>query len=179
MLPLNLFDDDDYMQSTTTKPTTTQPPKCVVHDGDNHDDVFKGSIKADKRRREKLANFEFKKHTNIYYKPEWVCAPGYNYPGPQHIPHKLITAVRADKIHGTNEYRAKRIIVSKKKARRPSKYIFESEQDDHRPTFVRKLPIEWANIVLSPNKHYMGHVERWPRGTISKPFNRSFASVAR
>jgi len=121
MLPLYLS-DYDYAQ-----PTSPPAAKFPVPDIDSLDDLYEVRIKAYKRRQQKMAKFAFKKLTNVYYKPEWVCAPGYDYPGPQHIPHKLITAARADKIVGTGEYKAKRAALSKKKARRPSKYVFEPE----------------------------------------------------
>ena len=164
MLPLYLS-DNDYAQ-----PSPPPPAKCPVPDGDSLDDLHEVRNKADKRQREKMANFAFKTHTNVYYKPEWVCAPGYDYPGPQHIPHKLITAARADKIVGGGEYKAKRAALSKKKARRPSKYVFEPEQEDIALGNVRTYPVLWGISTT-----YTGDAERWPRG---KPFSRTFAQVA-
>lgn len=137
MLPLYLSEDDDYPESHSLSSKSSSAAKLALHHGDCLDslcEVYSEAMysetvysKADKRRREKTAKFAFKEHTNVYYKPEWVCAPGYDYPGPQHIPHKLITAVRAKKIVGKKEYQAKRVTLSKKKSRRPSKYVFEPE----------------------------------------------------
>lgn len=137
MLPLSLSEDDEYPESHSLSSKSSSATKLALHHGDCLDslcEVYSEAVysetvysKADKRLREKTAKFAFKAHTNIYYKPEWVCAPGYDYPGPQHIPHKLITAVRAKKIVGKKEYQAKRVTLSKKKSRRPSKYVFEPE----------------------------------------------------
>ena len=138
MLPLYLSEDDEYPDSRDLSSKTPSATKLLCDDcGDSLYNVydiicdvhgkFKTREKYEKRQREKKAKFAFKEHTNIYYKPEWVCAPG---PGPQRIPHKLVTAVRAKKIVGKQEYQAKRVALSKKKSRRPSKYVFEHEYED-------------------------------------------------
>ena len=134
MLPLYLSEDDDYPESRSLSSKSSPAAKLALHHGDCLDllcEVYSKAVysKADKRRREKAAKFAFKTHTNVYYKPEWVCAPGYDYPGPQHIPHKLITAARAAKIIQPEEHKAKQILLSKKKSRRPSKYVFEPESE--------------------------------------------------
>ena len=138
MLPLYLSEDDEYPDSRSLSCKTSSASQPVHFDcGDSVYNVyglvcdiygkFKTCEKYEKRQREKKAKFAFKEHTNVYYKPDWVCAPGYDYPGPQHIPHKLVTAVRAKKIVCKQEHKAKRVAISKKKARRPSKYVFEPE----------------------------------------------------
>ena len=139
MLPLYLSEDDDYPESRSLSPKSSSAAKLALHHGDCLDslcEVYSEAvyskafyIKADKRSREKTAKFAFKAHTNIYYKPEWVCAPGYDYPGPQHIPHKLVTAVRAKKIIQPEIHKAKQVSISKKKSRRPSKYMLEPESE--------------------------------------------------
>jgi hypothetical protein len=134
MLPLYLSEDDEYPDSRSLScksSSSTKSPLVCDDPGDSiynvYDNIREFYGKYEKRRQEKQAKFAFKVHRNVYYKPEWVCAPGYDYPGPQHIPHKLVTAVRADKIITKPRNEAKRIALSKKKSRRPSKYIFESE----------------------------------------------------
>ena len=128
MLPLYLSEDDDYPESRSLSPKSSSEAKLALHHGDCLDslcEVYSEAVyskafysKAEKRDREKTAKFAFKAHTNIYYKPEWVCAPG---PGP----HKLVTAVRAKKIIQPEIYKAKQVSISKKKSRRPSKYMLE------------------------------------------------------
>jgi hypothetical protein len=140
MLPLYLSEDDEYPDSCGLSCKTSSATKSALLCDDSGDVIyniyggicdiygkFKICEKYEKRQREKKAKFAFKEHTNVYYKPEWVCAPGYDYPGPQHIPHKLVTAVRAKKIVCKQDHKAKRVAISKKKARRPSKYVFEPE----------------------------------------------------
>lgn len=138
MLPLYLSEDDEYPDSRGLSCKTSSESQLVRFDCcDSVYNVYglvcdvygklKTCEKYEKRQREKKAKFAFKEHTNVYYKPEWVCAPGYDYPGPQHIPHKLVTAVRAKKIVCKQEHKAKRVAISKKKARRPSKYVLEPE----------------------------------------------------
>ena len=139
MLPLYLSEDDDYPESRSLSSKSSSAAKLALHHGDCLDllcEVYSKAdyseavySKADKRRREKTAKFAFKTHTNVYYKPEWVCAPGYDYPGPQHIPHKLITAVRAKKIIQPEEHKAKQVAISKKKSQRLSKYVLEPEPE--------------------------------------------------
>jgi hypothetical protein len=132
MLPLYLSEDDEYPESRSLSPKSSSATKLALHHGDCLDSLCEVYInalyseavysKADKRDREKKAKFAFKTHTNIYYKPEWVCAPG-------HGPHKLITAVRAKKIIQPEEHKAKQVTLSKKKSRRPSKYMLEPEPE--------------------------------------------------
>ena len=139
MLPLSLSEDDDYPESYSLSSKSSSEAKLALHHGDCLDslcEVYSKAVysetvysKADKRRREKTAKFAFKAHTNIYYKPEWVCAPGYDYPGRQHIPHKLVTAVRAKKIIQPEEHKAKQVAISKKKSQRLSKHVFEPESE--------------------------------------------------
>ena len=145
MLPLYLSEDDDYPDSSSLS-YKSSATKSSHHCGESSDPIYNvygdicgihGTVKIcekyEKRLREKKAKFAFKEHSNVYYKPEWVCAPGYDYPGPQHIPHKLVTAVRAKKIvckqehKAEQEHKAKWVAISKKKLRRPSKYVLEHE----------------------------------------------------
>lgn len=178
MLPLYLSEDDEYPDSRSLSCKSSSSTKSPLVRDDPGDSIYNvyGLVcetygKYQKRQREKQAKFAFKVHTNVYYKPEWVCAPGYDYPGPQHIPHKLVTAVRANKIIKKPKNEAKRIAISKKKSRRPSKYILEPET-------------EFATVGSSRHPHKSCGItitidgERWPRGPVTKPFYRSYAQVA-
>lgn len=120
MLPLYLSEDDEYPDSCGLSCKT--PSESELHRDECGDYVYNVYNiicdtygKYQKRQREKKAKFA------------WVCEPG------QREPRKISKAVRAAKIVGKHdcrakkEHKAKRVAISKKKARRPSKYTFEPE----------------------------------------------------
>ena len=137
--------------------------------------------KADKRLREKKVKFIYKQRTNLYLKPEWTIAPGYSYPGPTSITHKLITAAPAPKIvKPARGDIAARIARSKAVLRRHDKTAFGPEEDfNYNKTHPRRNRITWDNLGLIPPGNYYptGRIDFWPRGEPSKPFRMSFIDV--
>ncbi len=125
MLPLYLSEDDDYpdscgLSSKTPSESELHRDECGDYVYNVYDLICDTYGKYQKRKREK-AQFA------------WVCEPG------QRQPRKISTAFRDAKIVGKRqcqakqecqakkEYQAKRLALSKKKSRRPSKYVYEPE----------------------------------------------------
>ena len=141
MLPLYLSEDDEYpdsreLSSKTPSESELHHDECGDYVYNVYDIICDTYGKYQKRQREKKAQFA------------WVCEPGQRQPGQrqpgqrqpgQRNPHKIGTAVRGAKIVGKRQCRAKhecrekkecqakRVALSKKKSRRPSKYVYEPE----------------------------------------------------
>ena len=168
--------DCDKVNTPTIEPVTHDEPADEEDDED-----YSITSKADKRRREKTINFAYKQRTNVYIKPDWVIAPGYSYPGPASIPHKLVTAAPATKIvKKPKEDIAASIARSKAKLRRHDKTAYGAEEDNYKKnSHPRRYRATWDSLGMIPPGNYYptGRIDFWPKGEPSKPFRRSFAEV--
>ena len=164
----------------TIEPEPSNEPADNEEDNEEEED-YSITSKADKRRREKTINFAYKQRTNVYIKPDWVIAPGYSYPGPASIPHKLVTAAPATKIvKKPKEDITASIARSKAKLRRHDKTAYGAEEDNHtKKTHPRRYRATWDSLGMIPPGNYYptGRIDFWPKGAPSKPFRRSFAEV--
>jgi hypothetical protein len=168
--------DCDKVNTPTIEPVTHYEPEDEEDDED-----YSITSKADKRRREKTINFAYKQRTNVYIKPDWVIAPGYSYPGPASIPHKLVTAAPAEKIiKKPKEDITASIARSKAKLRRHDKTAYGAEEDNYKKkTHPRRYRATWDSLgMIAPGNYYpTGRIDFWPKGAPSKPFRRSFAEI--
>jgi hypothetical protein len=159
----------------------THEDTAIINDDEEDDTEYSITSKADKRRREKTINFAYKQRTNVYIKPDWVIAPGYSYPGPASIPHKLVTAAPAVKIiKKPKEDVAASIARSKAKLRRHDKTAFGQEEDNYtKKTHPRRHRATWDSLgMIAPGNYYpTGRIDFWPKGEPCKPFRRSFVDV--
>ena len=156
------------------------PVKQVIYEEPEDEEEYSITSKADKRRREKGTNFAYKQHTNLYIKYLDI-KPGYNYPGPASIPHKLITATSAPKIvKPPRGDPVARIARSKAVLRRHDKTAFGPEEDyNFNTTHPRRHHTTWGNLGMIPPGNYYpeGRIDFWPRGATCKPVRRSFVDI--
>jgi len=136
---------------------------------DDGDDEYPITSKADKRRREKTINFNYKQHTNVYLKDRTIGSPTLILAAPA---PKNIKPPRGD-INA-------RIARSKAVLHRPDKTAFGPEEDyDFKPTHPRRQSTTWDNLGMIPPGNYYptGRVDFWPRGATCKPVRRSFVDI--
>jgi len=180
LAPLIKYYDADMSQDDTPRAThCSYKEEEHEEEATEEEDIYVKS-KADKRQREKKVKFIYKQRTNLYLKPEWTIAPGYSYPGPTSITHKLITAAPAPKIVKPERGDiAARIARSKAVLHRPDKTAFGPEEDFNYQTHPRRNRVTWDNLGLIPPGNYYptGRIDFWPRGEPSKPFRMSFIDV--
>ena len=161
-------------------PFEQEQEQVIYEEPDEDEEEYSITSKADKRRREKGTNFAYKQRTNLYIK-NWNIAPGYDYPGPASIPHKLITATSAPKIVKLPRGDVKaRIARSKAVLRRHDKTAFGPEEDyNFNTTHPRRHHTTWGNLGMIPPGNYYPEcrVDFWPRGATCKPVRRSFVDI--
>jgi hypothetical protein len=170
LAPIKYYDADLTQQDTPRAKQEEEPEEP-------EEDTPIVKSKADKRRRAKMVKFPYKQHTNVYLKPEWIIAPGYDYTGPAHIPHKLVTAAPAPKhIKPARGDVKARVARSKAVLHRPYKTAFGNEDELGKKTHPRRHRPTWDNLGLVPPGNYYpnGRIDFWPRGEPSKPFKVSF-----
>jgi hypothetical protein len=171
LAPIKYYDADLTQQDTPRAKQEEDPEEPHVEDTP----IVKS--KADKRRRAKMVKFPYKQHTNVYLKPEWIIAPGYAYPGPANIPHKLVTAAPAPKVIKPKRGDIKaRVARSKAVLNRPDKTAFGNEEETGKQSHPRRNRPTWDSLGLVPPGNYYptGRIDFWPRGEPSKPFKVSF-----
>ena len=171
LAPIKYYDADLTQQDTPRAKQEEEPEDPHVEDTP----IVKS--KADKRRRAKMVKFPYKQHTNVYLKPEWIIAPGYAYPGPANIPHKLVTAAPAPKVIKPKRGDIKaRVARSKAVLNRPDKTAFGNEEEHGKQSHPRRNRPTWNSLGLVPPGNYYpnGRIDFWPRGEPSKPFKVSF-----
>ena len=182
LAPLINYYDADMSQDDTPRATHSSDKEESSDEEapEETEDIYVKS-KADKRLREKTVKFTYKQHTNLYLKPEWTIAPGYSYPGPTSITHKLITAAPAPKVIKPARGDIEACIArSKAVLHRPDKTAFGPEEDfNYSKTHPRRHHMTWDNLGLIPPGNYYpsGRIDFWPRGEPSKPFRMSFIDV--
>ena len=178
--PLINYYDADMSEDDTPRATHCSDQEYAPEINDSTDEETDPYVKnkADKRQREKTVKFSYKQHTNLYYKPEWTIAPGYSYPGPTSITHKLITAAPAPKVvKPARGDIAARIARSKAVLNRPDKTAFGPEEElNFKQTYPRRQRTTWGNLGLIPPGNYYptGRIDFWRRGEPSKPFRMSY-----
>jgi hypothetical protein len=172
--------DCDTIAPVKQEQVIYEEPEEDEKEDEKEDEEYSITSKADKRRREKGTNFAYKKRTNIYIK-NWDIAPGYDYPGPASIPHKLITATSAPKIVKLPRGDvAARIARSKAVLRRHDKTAFGPEEDyNFNIKHPRRHHTTWGNLGMIPPGNYYpeGRIDFWPRGETCKPVRRSFVDI--
>ena len=166
-----------YYDADLTQQDTPRAKQEEEHEDPHVEDPPIVKSKADKRRRAKMVKFPYKQHTNVYLKPEWIIAPGYAYPGPANISHKLVTAAPAPKVIKPKRGDIKaRVARSKAVLHRPDKTAFGNEEENGKQSHPRRIRPTWDSLGLVPPGNYYpnGRIDFWPRGEPSKPFKVSF-----